>query len=107
MNKDSKTYTIIGHSEKNITMKLTMIKIFAFVFFVCSVSGFSESDSVLSYIEAAKASPSPQSLMVDLTLIEGAAANGAGIFLLSFLLNFLLFFFLLHASNNFYVSFLH
>lgn len=64
-------------------MKLTLI-LFGFI---CCVSGFvldrSERDSVLSYIEndvvGAKSPSLSHPLMVDLTLIEAAAATRAGL----------------------------
>ncbi|KAF7818065.1 pectin acetylesterase 6 [Senna tora] len=68
-------------------MKLPLILFGVTIICVCSVSGSvldgseRERDSVLSYIEnrvvAAKAPPSLQSLMVNLTLIQGATAKGA------------------------------
>lgn len=62
-----------------MTMKLFLI---AFVF-TCLVSGIVSSRSVLSLLEndavSAKPFSSPQPIMVNLTLIQGADSKGAGL----------------------------
>lgn len=69
----------------NMRMKLILIAIGLACFVSVVICGGSETHSVFSFLEndlvAAKSSPSPQPLMIPLTLIQGADSKGAGIIL--------------------------